>query len=105
MPTMHIELGFFAGDVLLMRSRITCRQHEQAFEFEGAGGHTWSIKARFEEPASPIELECTRGGRHLYRAALQVGVHDSDDWESIDLANIHTLAFRCRVDEGGAGGV
>ena len=104
MPTMHIELGFFAGDVLLARSCITCRQREEAIELEGAGGHVWSIKARFEEPASPVEIECVRDGQRLYRAALQVGVHDSDDWESIGL-DIHTLAFRCRVDEAGAGGV
>ena len=33
----------------------------------------------------------------LYHAALRVGVHDSDDWESINLGNIHTMGFRCSV--------
>lgn len=105
MPTLHIELGFFAGDVLLARGRIICMEHEGTTELSGVGGHVWTIKARYEEPASPVELECRRDGQRLYLAALQVGTHDSDDWESINLADIHMLAFRCRVDEAGAGRV
>jgi len=104
MKTLHIELGFFAGDVLLARGCITCRQHEETAELEGAGGLQWTMKTRFEEPASPVEIDCERDGKRLYRAALRVGVHDSEDWESINLADIHTLAFRCRVDEVSSGG-
>ena len=102
---MCIELGFFEGDALLVRGRIICKEREASTDLHGAGGHVWTLKARYVEPASPVELECRRDGVRLYCAALQVGVHESDDWESIDLADIHTLAFRCRVDAGGAGGV
>ncbi|MFN3241506.1 MAG: hypothetical protein ACE37K_08335 [Planctomycetota bacterium] len=102
---MHIELGFFAGDQLLARGCVTCAGRDATSEITGHGGHAWTIKTRFAEPASPVELECTRDGTHVYAGALRVGVHTSDDWESINLADIHTLAFRCRVDQAGTSGV
>ena len=105
MPTMHIELGFFAGDQLLARGSVTCADRDATSEITGESGLSWTIKTRYEEPASPVELECIRDGERLYDGSLQVGVHTSDDWESINLADVHTLAFRCRVDSAGARGV
>lgn len=31
------------------------------------------------------------------RVALQIGVHDSDDWENISLGLDYGMAFRCKV--------
>ena len=93
MPGLLIELAFFSGDDLLCRGSVCCGAVETADHFEGAGGHHFDTTSRFDLPASPVEIICRLDGKRLYQAALRVGVHTSDDWESIDLANIHTLAF------------
>ena len=96
MPGLLIELAFFKGDDLLCRGSVRCGAAEVADHFEGAEGHYFVVSSRFEEPASPMQIVCHRDGKQLYEAALRVGVHNSDDWESINLANVHTLGFRCR---------
>jgi len=99
MPGLLIELAFFTGDDLLCRGNVRCGVVEAANHFDGAGDHQFDVTSRFEEPASPVEIVCRRDGKQLYKAALRVGVHTSNDWESINLGNIHTLGFRCREIE------
>jgi len=95
MPGLLIELAFFKGDDLLCRGTVRCGALDTADHFDGVGGHHFDVSSRFEQPASPVQIVCRRDGKQLYEAALRVGVHTSDDWESLDLANIHTLGFRC----------
>ena len=35
--------------------------------------------------------------KEVFSTALQIGVHDSDDWENIGLGFQYPLAFRCKV--------
>ena len=105
------SLGAFEHVSIIHRIRILRQRHIALSEWralwsgkavehlDGVGGHKFELSSQFEEPACPVEIECRRDGALLYKAALRVGVHTSDDWESLDLASIHTLAFRCRKED------
>jgi len=99
---MLVDLAFFDGDVLLARSAIRCGPAEATESIMGEG-HEFLVTHRFEEPACPIEIVCTKAGKRLYRAALRMGVHTSEDWESVNLGNIHDLGFLCRPSDVEAG--
>jgi len=100
--SMLVDLAFFDGDALLARSVIRCGAME-ATESSAGEGHEFVVTHRFEEPACPIEIVCTKAGKHLYSAALRMGVHTSEDWESITLGDVHDLCFFCRPSDGEAG--
>jgi hypothetical protein len=93
---LQIDLAFFAGDDLIARGVVCCGSSETVAEIEGSSEHRFEVTSRFEQPACPVEISCFCQGNRLYKASLRVGVHTSDDWESIDLARIHTLGFWCR---------
>lgn len=96
---MRVELAFFDGDNLLCRGRIICGPSEITDRFPEEGGDLmFAVTHVFEEPACPLVIVCSRSGTHLYRTALRMGVHTSEDWESIELGEAHTLAFRCTLD-------
>jgi hypothetical protein len=96
MKSMKIDLVLFDEETLLAKAVILCTAKNTSEEFQGKYGHEFSVTHCFEEPASPITISCTLDGKRLYNAALRVGVHTSDDWESISLGEIHTLGFMCR---------
>ena len=98
---MVVDLAFFDGEILLCRGSIQCCPHERTTCFSD-GSHNFAVTYMLEEPSSPICIVCTRDGEQLYSAALQMGVHTSQDWESINLGNIHTLAFWCNPSRGGS---
>ena len=105
---LHIELAFFRDDELLCRGEVDCGAFESIRRIEDDHGHQFQITSKFDEPACPVEILCHQNEKILYKAALRVGVHTSDDWESIDLAGIHTLGFRCQelkeeAEQGGYG--
>lgn len=103
MSALRIELAFFNKDTLLCRGGVRCGSAKAVERFDGVGGHQFEFSSQFEEPACPVQIACRRDGTLLYEVALRVGVHTSDDWESVSLGNIHTLAFRCHEeDESGA---
>lgn len=91
---MQIDLAFFDGDVLLARGSISCGPEER-IELIAGSDHEFEVTHQFEEPSCPVTIVCRQRDRQLYKAGLQVGVHTSEDWESINLGNIHTLGFRC----------
>ena len=101
MSGLLIELAFFEEDDLLCRGNVRCGKVKAIDHFEGVGGHhhQFEVSSRFEEPASPVEIVCRRDGKQLYKAAIRVGVHTSNDWEYVNLGNIHTLGFRCHEIE------
>ena len=92
---MAIELAFFDDDSLLCRGTVRCEDLETTEVFSSSAGHRFEVTHRFELPACPVEIVCFEDGKKLYESALRVGVHKSDDWESINLGDIHTLGFRC----------
>ena len=94
---MSIRLAFFDGDALLCQGAIICDSSRAMAVIVSETGHRFEIDHRFEEPACPVSISCTKNGEHLYKAAMMVGTHTSDDWESIDLGSIHTLGFMCHV--------
>jgi len=89
-------MAFFSGDTLLARGTVNCESVESAVELEGEQGHSFHIVARYGDPSCFVDIVCLRHLSQLYRASLDVPLHDSDDWESIDCAHIHTLAFWCK---------
>jgi len=92
---MHVDFAFFDGDSLLLRGFFHCVASPRTEEFTGADSHEFRVTYRLEERACPVEIECRQHGKVRYTAALRMGVHDSEDWEAIDLGNSHTFAFRC----------
>lgn len=99
---MLVDLAFFSGDVLLARSAIRCGA-TTVTESIASEDHEFVVTHKFERPSCPIGIVCTKAGRRLYSAALQMGVHVSDDWESVTLGNIHELCFFCRPSDVEAG--
>ena len=90
-------MAFFDGDLLLCRHKIVCGSQQRTAHISGADGHTFEIDYVFESsPGCPVNVTCRRDSQYEYEAGLSFGVHDSADWESIELAH-HTLAFRCKV--------
>lgn len=94
---MRIDFTFFDGDDLLVKGSVECSLPEQSFFFAAKSGVHFIVTSQFEDPACPVSIDCSLNGKKLYRAALRVGVHTSDDWESIDLGEIHTLVFWCHA--------
>ena len=92
---MLIKMAFFEGDQLLVRGEITCSDDVRRRRLEACAGQQFEIAYRFEEPACLVSVTCSLAGEQLYRSAIMVGVHDSEDWESNELAENHVLAFRC----------
>jgi hypothetical protein len=97
MKSMQIDLAFFDDDTLLCRGSVVCSDTESENILTGSD-HQFKITHQFEEPASPVFITCLSEDNKLYETALRVGVHNSEDWESIDLAKVHTLAFRCKTN-------
>lgn len=124
-PTqMHVTFALFEGDELLQRGEFLIGL-ERAFGVYGEqstfplpavppfsdrlqiqlfAGLT--IEHSFELPACPVTLcyylidsandnQLPRQIRR-FRAALQMGVHASDDWESLELPP-YTFAFKCSM--------
>jgi len=81
--SLRIDLAFFQEDDLLARGSIICVREETEYSLVAESGHEFNITSRFEEPACPVEITCLRDNKELYRAALRVGVHTSDDWELV----------------------
>lgn len=94
---MKVELAFFEGDDLLSRGEILISKFSRNDKFASNTGHQFQIQHQFDEPACPITIQCMLEGEELYNGELCMGVHDSDDWESINLGDTHTLGFRCFV--------
>lgn len=89
---MLIEIGLFQGEKLLQRGRIKVTELEQLEENEQI-----SLKHQLAENAARIELRVFDNGVQQIKSNLDVPIHQSDDWESIELAQ-YTLAFRCNLN-------
>jgi hypothetical protein len=118
---MHVEFALFEKDQLLRHGSLLVT-HNKGFSCFGeqlqvavlrtgnepAAAHAFSglaVEHEFELPAARLTLcyfevrpATTPGQPDLqiqrFCAALQMGIHRSDDWESIDLDGFD-FAFRC----------
>jgi hypothetical protein len=87
-----IEIGLFQGDELLQRGRIKVTEFEQFEENDQI-----SVKHQLVEDAALIELRVFDNGVQQIKSNLEIPIHQSNDWESIELAQ-YTLAFRCNLN-------
>jgi len=89
---MKIEFGFFEGDELLQRGQIIIT-NKKYVETEGV----LVITHRLFEEMAEILIEAISEGQRLIKSTLHVPIHESEDWESIELAQF-TFAFKCTLD-------
>ena len=96
---MSVELALFRGDELLCRGSIVIDQPRASSEFPVEGGGVLVISHEFGLPACSLGLQFRQSveSEPLLDAGVAIGVHDSDDWESVALGPDHTLGFFCRA--------
>ena len=89
---MHIDFGLFEGDDLLQKGFIVVTNQENSESFNNI-----NIHHRLLEEAAEIIIEVFSDGKRLIKSVLNMPIHESDDWESIELAQF-TFAFKCRLN-------
>ncbi len=91
MTSMHVELALFDGDELLERGSIYVDAESSCVHFTH-----FHIAHRLEGDAAKLVLSSFSPRVNLKTVTLDMPVHESTDWESIDLGGF-TLAFRCSL--------
>lgn len=89
---MLVEIGLFFGEQLLERRAIRITDQEAIDENE-----VISLSHRLVNDVAKVELRVFDGGVQKIKSNLEMPVHESEDWESIELAD-YTLAFKCRLN-------
>jgi len=87
-----VELGLFLGDRLLEKGSIRITAKEVIDKSEVV-----SLRHRLVDDVAEIELSVFDCGVQKVKSNLEMPVHESEDWESIELAE-YTLAFKCRLN-------
>jgi hypothetical protein len=89
---MRVQLALFDGDVLLERMEIVVSASERVDNFR-------LVRAthKLGTEAADIVLDNFAEPVALRSAKLHMPVHESGDWESIQLEK-YTLAFWCHLD-------
>ena len=121
---MHVQFGFFEGDKLLHQGGLSIKCVKAFFCYGEHKHFGYSLSSavrpleiqffsglifetQFEFPACPVSLKFLEVlpsndpsepfiQKLTLDAALRIGVHQSDDWESIELGR-NTFAFKCSV--------
>jgi hypothetical protein len=89
---MRVEFGLFQGDTLLERGTFVVSRAQECTHFRSfAAAHF------VETDSARIVLSNFASGMGLKTVNLDMPLHVSDDWETIDLAG-YSLAFRCSLD-------
>lgn len=89
---MRVQLALFDGDALLERTEIVVGTSERVDAFR-----LFRASHRLGSEAADIVLDNFAAQVELKSAKLHMPIHESDDWESIQLEK-YTLAFRCHLD-------
>ena len=98
MKAMRVELAFFDGNEPLARGNVLVQREDSTCEIISERGDKFKITRRFEEPASSFFVRIfDRDGEPAGRSAMRMGVHNSDDWEKIDLSEPYEMCFKCAV--------
>ncbi len=89
---MRVDFGLFKEDELLQRGIITVTDKQITESFENL-----NISHRLLEGAAEIVIEVLSDGERSIKSTLNMPVHESEDWESIEMAQF-TLAFKCLLN-------
>ena len=89
---MFVEFVLFDKDTLLERGAIRVTEEAQCSHLT-----KFHIAYQLLGDAAKVVLSNFSPEIGLKTASLDMPVHQSDDWESIELAT-HTFAFRCALD-------
>jgi hypothetical protein len=87
-----VELALFDGDTLLGRGEILVTSESGCDHFQ-----LFHAAHRLEGSTARVVLSNFDASLNLKTVNLDMPVHASEDWESIDLAG-YTLGFRCSLD-------
>ena len=96
---MLVELEFFSQDTLLCRGGLTIGPQASHTRLESTSGKTFEITHQFEEPACRVFIKCFHGGASIFQSAMRMGVHNSVDWEAIELFFPYRLGFKCTIHD------
>ena len=89
---MRVELALFDGDELLDRGELRVGSSELVTSFA-----LFQATHQLGPDAADIVLANFPAHLDLKTITLDMPIHESADWESIDLGR-YTLAFWCRLD-------
>jgi hypothetical protein len=89
---MRVEFALLSGDTILERSAICVTAEAQCSHLA-----LFHVAHQLEGDTAKIVLSNFAPEIGLNTAALNMPLHQSEDWESIELAT-HTFAFRCSLD-------
>ncbi|WP_242101558.1 hypothetical protein [Lysobacter sp. M2-1] len=89
---MRVDLAFFDGDELLDRGELRIGVAELVSNFA-----LFQATHRLGSDAANIVLANFPAHFDLKTISLDMPIHESADWESIELGR-YTLAFWCRLD-------
>lgn len=89
---MRVELGLFQNDKLLFQGEIKVTEKEYQEENEMI-----KLKHQLVNDEAIIEMRVFKNGEQVIKSTLDMPVHQSEDWESIELAQF-TLAFKCKLN-------
>ncbi|WP_202840737.1 hypothetical protein [Luteimonas saliphila] len=89
---MRVDLALFDGDELLDRGELLVGKAAQTSSFA-------LFQATFELRPDAADIVLANFPEHvdLTKVTLDMPIHESADWESVDLGR-YTLAFWCRLD-------
>ena len=91
-------MAFFDGDTLLTRANVLVHSIEDECTVLAERGDRFEITRQFEESASRLFIECfDRDGNKAGMSAMRMGVHNSDEWEAIELAAPYQLCFKTAI--------
>ncbi|APZ93015.1 hypothetical protein [Fuerstiella marisgermanici] len=98
MKALRTELAFFDGNDLLARGNVLINSTEETCEVVSERGDRFEITRKFEEPACSFFVRYfDQNGAFVGRSAMRMGVHNSDDWEMIELAEPYQMCFKCAI--------
>lgn len=89
---MRVDLALFQGDDLLDRGELMVNAEQRTVSFNLFQAHHQLVG-----DAANIILDSFSDKIGLERVTLDMPVHASGDWESIELGK-YAVAFWCRVD-------
>lgn len=88
---MRVELALLFNDKLLGRGTVLVTPIERTDDLG-----VFKASHTLLDESAKIVLSDFAEGVDLRKSTLDMPIHESGDWESIDLAG-YTLAFRCRL--------
>jgi len=89
---MRVDLALFEGDEFLCRGEVSVGPAEETHSFS-----LFQVTHQLRHDAAEVVLSQFPAHVDLKTITLDMPIHDSSDWESIDLGR-YTLAFWCRLD-------